>query len=105
MAHLIAPRAFAQFPAIRSCPPRTAGRFDWRSRDAQTQAPIKELETVLREAEDQNWRVDKGSKYYSMCCPCGLKHYKWVHLTPSSANYERKLRTYLKNYTCWKEGT
>lgn len=66
--------------------------------------PIKELEAVLRAGEAQGWRVTKGSAYYRMFCPCPDKHYKWVHLTPSSSRYLLKLKGYLKTATCWKEG-
>ena len=62
-----------------------------------------ELEAVLREAEAQGWRVQKGKKYFKMYCPCADEHLKTVKLTPSSPGYERNLRGQLKRATCWKE--
>jgi hypothetical protein len=64
--------------------------------------PIKELEAVLQSAERQGWKVDKGKGYFRMLCPCGELHKKWVHLTPSDPNYEKRLRAVLKARTCWK---
>ncbi|WP_131765146.1 MULTISPECIES: hypothetical protein [Protofrankia] len=65
--------------------------------------PIKELEAVLRSAEKQGWKVDRGKGYFKMFCTCGELHKKFVHLTPSDPNYEKNLRGYLKSRTCWKE--
>jgi len=62
--------------------------------------PVKELEEVLDQAEDQGWTVDKGKKYFMMKCPCGL-HMKTVHLTPSGNNYKRNLLGQLRRATCW----
>ncbi|MBX6390761.1 MAG: hypothetical protein IRZ08_17525 [Frankia sp.] len=58
---------------------------------------------MLRGAERQGWTVDKGKGYFRMRCTCGELHKKYVHLTPSGANYEKNLRGYLKSRTCWKE--
>jgi hypothetical protein len=67
--------------------------------------PIKELEDVLAEAEHKGWNVDKGKKYYTMKCPCGL-HMKTVKCTPSGNNYKRNLLGQLRRATCWdKEET
>lgn len=63
---------------------------------------VKELEAVLQQAEGRGWRIDKGSKYFSMRCPCG-NHQRWVHLTPSSPNYELNLRKWLQRQPCWQE--
>ena len=65
--------------------------------------PVKELETVLKEAEEQGWRVDGGGNtYFRLRCPCG-KHMRWVHLTPSGTNYVRDLLGWLRRTGCWKE--
>jgi hypothetical protein len=63
--------------------------------------PVKELEAVLREAEDKSWRVTKGKKYFKMKCPCAGKHMRTVHLSPSDPNYERNLRAWLGRQPCW----
>ncbi len=66
--------------------------------------PDKHLDQLLRDAESQGWRVKKGTKYYKLLCPCSGKHAKWsVHLTPSNPNYERNLRQWLADNTCWQE--
>ena len=63
--------------------------------------PRKELEQLLRDAELQGWQVTKG-RYFKLACPCPQRHLKWVHLTPSGANYERNLRAELARSTCWR---
>lgn len=65
--------------------------------------PNRDLEALLRSLEDQGWRVEKGKKYYKAKCPCETEHQKTVHCTPQE-NYLNKLRTRLRNHTCWKEG-
>jgi len=62
---------------------------------------VASLEAVLREAEHKGWTVTKGSKYFKMYCPCSNKHFKTVHLTPSSPSYEKNLRGRLQRATCW----
>jgi hypothetical protein len=64
--------------------------------------PIKELEAVLKEAEEKGWRVEKGKKYFKMWCPasCG-RHWKTVKLTPSGGDYLRNLIGQLNRSTCW----
>ncbi len=64
---------------------------------------VKELEAVLREAEQRHWRVDKPN-YFRLLCPCG-KHQRRVHLTPSNPNYELNLRKWLERQPCWEEET
>lgn len=61
-----------------------------------------ELEAVLRSAETQHWKVQKGRKYYKMHCSCPRKCKKMVHLTPKR-NYTRNLIGELKRSTCWEE--
>lgn len=70
---------------------------------ARPRHPDKDLEAVLREAERKNWRVTKAKKYYKMYCPCPRKCKKWVHLTPSDANYTRNLLSELRRATCWED--
>jgi len=64
---------------------------------------IAELEAILRTAERQGWRVEKGKKYFKMWCPCRGKHWKTVKLTPSDPNYARNLIGQLRRATCWKD--
>jgi hypothetical protein len=66
--------------------------------------PVKELESVLQEAEARGWRVTKKPKgYFKLWCPCEAKHRKTVHLTPSDPNYERNLRAWLRRQPCWTQ--
>jgi hypothetical protein len=64
---------------------------------------VRELEDVLQEAEEKGWRVTRGKGYFKMFCPCPDKHRRWVHLSPSTRNYEKHLRQWLQHYTCWEE--
>ena len=64
--------------------------------------PKPELEAILKSAEGQQWRVEKGKKYFNMKCPCADRHMKTVHLSPSDPNYVRNLRAELVRKTCWK---
>jgi hypothetical protein len=53
----------------------------------------KELERVLREAEEKGWRVEKRpNRYFKMKCPCDQQHMKAVKLSPSNPYYEKQLR-------------
>jgi len=61
--------------------------------------PRKELERLLQDVEDKGWVVKKTT-YYEIKCPCG-KHMRWVHLTPRGRDYEKDVRRWLKNKTCW----
>lgn len=65
--------------------------------------PNKDLEAVLREAEDKKWRVSKGQKYHKMLCSRPCKCWKTVKLTPSDPNYLRNLLGQLSRATCWDE--
>ena len=63
----------------------------------------KEIEDVLRLAEDHRWRVESPPKgYFKMKCPCG-QHLKWVARTPSNPNYHRNLEGWLRQRPCWEE--
>lgn len=64
--------------------------------------PRKELEAVLKRAEEQGWVIVKTT-YFKMRCPCADRHWKTVHLTPSDPNYLRNLLGQLRRATCWKE--
>jgi hypothetical protein len=64
----------------------------------------KDLEHIIRVAEDQGWTVTGGGdRYFKMKCPCPDKCMKMVNCTPSGANYTRNLVGQLKRATCWKE--
>lgn len=65
--------------------------------------PVKELEAVLREAEEKQRRVTKRNRYFMLWCPCDGKHKKTVHLSPSDPRYEVNLRSYLSSRTCWDQ--
>lgn len=62
----------------------------------------KDIENVLRSAEQQGWRVKKGRTYFRLRCPCG-RHQKWVHVTPSGSNYLKNLLALLNRSTCFEE--
>lgn len=65
--------------------------------------PDKDLERLLKDAEAQGWRVEKGSGYFHLWCPCEDKHKSSVHLTPKK-HYAKNLRKKLLRWTCWEEG-
>lgn len=63
---------------------------------------VKELERLLREAEEKGWRVEGGGHtYFKLYCPCPMLHKRVVHLTPNR-NYEKQLRRWLERRTCWE---
>ncbi|SEN89313.1 hypothetical protein SAMN05660976_08549 [Nonomuraea pusilla] len=66
--------------------------------------PNKEIREVLKEAEEQGWRVEppKG-RYWSIWCPCEDRHKSTIKISPSNPNYVRELRKKLNRETCWKE--
>jgi hypothetical protein len=53
-------------------------------------------------AEARGWRVERGSKYYKLMCPCAEEHFKTVHLTPSNPKYRINLLAWLRRCACWK---
>jgi hypothetical protein len=63
--------------------------------------PKKELEALLGEFHEAGWAIDDPPRYYRVRCPCG-QHYRWVHLTPSSANYVRNALQWLYRQPCYK---
>lgn len=65
--------------------------------------PVKELEAVLRAAEEQGWRVQKRKKYFRMFCPAECLCMRSVHLTPSSNTYLKNLQMWLRRCPCWRE--
>lgn len=64
--------------------------------------PNKDLEAILRLAEDHGWTFEKGKRYYKGKCPCGV-HMQTVHLTPSNPRYGLNLQKQLERQPCWKE--
>jgi hypothetical protein len=65
--------------------------------------PRKELEALLKEAENQGWTVQRGGRYFKLKCGCPAKHFTTLHLSPSDPRYERNKRHWLARMTCWKE--
>lgn len=63
--------------------------------------PVKELEALLRSAEEQGWTVTRGKKYYRCLCACG-EHLKTIHLTPSDPNYVRNHSAWFTRQACWE---
>lgn len=66
--------------------------------------PRKELEAVLQAFHEAGWRITDPPTYYTVRCPCGT-HYRWIHLTPSGANYGRDALQWLKRQPCTPKGT
>lgn len=67
--------------------------------------PRKELEEVLEEFHEHGWSVEDPPKYYRVRCPkerCGL-HQRWIHLTPSGANYGKNALMWGRRQDCWKQ--
>lgn len=64
---------------------------------------IKELDQVFEEAWAKGWRITRGNRYWKLWCPCELKHFKTVKLTPSNPHYKKNLLKKLGNSTCWNE--
>jgi hypothetical protein len=63
--------------------------------------PNKELEKLIRDLEEADWKVTKGRKYYRAKCPCG-GHQASIKLTPSNPNWTQEKRRHLERDTCWK---
>jgi hypothetical protein len=61
----------------------------------------KDIEGVLLDAEAHGWVVVPGANYWKLRCTCPAKHQRWVHLTPSNANYGKNLASWLKRQSCW----
>lgn len=66
--------------------------------------PNKDLERLLQDAEDRNWRITKGNGYYMAWCPCPDKHKATVHLTPRR-DYPKNRRRLFEKFPCWEEET
>jgi len=64
--------------------------------------PVADLESILQDADRKGWDVQKKATYYSIRCPCPLKHKTMVHLTPGPY-YANHKRQWLKHHTCWEE--
>lgn len=58
---------------------------------------------MLRRAEEHGWRVEKGSKYFKLYCPCADMHKKTVKLTPSGGDYHKNLLSWFNRQGCWKK--
>ena len=59
----------------------------------------KNIEKVLRALEKDEWRVERGKRYFRIYCPCG-KHKRSVALTPSDPNYGKNLRGWINRQNC-----
>lgn len=63
----------------------------------------KEIEEVLKLAENAGWRVETPKKgKFKLKCPCPEKHYRTVALTPSSGYYPDHLLDWLQGKECWR---
>lgn len=71
---------------------------------ARPRHPDKTLERLLRDAENQGWKVVKGRKYYKAYCPCPERCKETIHLTPSNSNYGRNKRNRMSKCPAWREG-
>ncbi|RFU18840.1 hypothetical protein D0Z06_24580 [Geodermatophilus marinus] len=63
----------------------------------------KDLEEVLEVFHQAGWLIEDPPTYYTLKCPCG-KHMRWLHLTPSGANYGRNALAWGRRQPCWREG-
>lgn len=62
----------------------------------------KEIEDVVRLAEQAGWTFDTSRRgHWQARCACG-SHLRTVALTPSNPYYQRQLLSWFKR-TCWKE--
>lgn len=73
-----------------------------RSPKKRPKHPNKDIESVIRDAEEEGWEFSKGKKYFRAACPCG-GHLKWIHLTPSGSRYVTNLVAWFERQPCWKE--
>lgn len=64
--------------------------------------PRKELEAVLEHYHQAGWRIVGPPRYYTVKCPCG-QHQRWIHLTPSGANYGKNALAWLERQPCYKD--
>lgn len=64
--------------------------------------PDKEIEDVLRQAENHGWTFGLGNGYWKGRCGCGT-HLKSVAKTPSGGYYVNRLLQWFKR-NCWPEG-
>lgn len=63
----------------------------------------KEYESLLREAEERGWLVQRGKGYFKAKCPCDEKRYVSVPLTPSGRRTLVNTRKMFERAQCWKE--
>ena len=69
---------------------------------ARPKHPSKEFEDVLRSAEKQGWRIERGRKYFKMKCSCPNRDMKTMHITPNEG-YLKNFCKKLERDTCWKD--
>jgi hypothetical protein len=63
--------------------------------------PNKDLEAIIRAAEDHGWTVEKNPRgYYWIKCPCKA-HQRGVHITPSDPKYPLNVSKWLERKPCW----
>lgn len=70
---------------------------------ARERHTVKELETVLKDAEEKGWRVERHKRYWKLYCPNGCKCFKTVKCTPSDPKYLMNLLGQLRRGTCWRK--
>lgn len=66
-------------------------------------AQRKDIEALLADLERRGWRVTRKKAYYMAKCTCPAKHFKTIHLTPSSPYYLTNLTHWFKRQSCWRE--
>jgi len=64
--------------------------------------PKKDIEALMREAEDRGWVFERGNGYYKGKCGCEGKHIKTIHLSPSNPRYVLNAQKWFER-TCWKD--
>jgi len=65
--------------------------------------PRKEIEALLGEFCEADWRVEDPPTYYRVKCPCG-DHQRSIHLTPSDPNYAKNALRWLYRQPCYPPG-
>ena len=66
--------------------------------------PRKDMEALLGEFHEADWRIYDPPTYYQVLCPCGL-HKRWIHLTPSDPNYAKNALRWLYRQPCYPPRT
>lgn len=60
-----------------------------------------ELQQLLMEFHQADWRIVDPGKYYKLFCPC-KEHKTTMHISPSGANYALDKRKWLHRQPCYK---